>query len=193
MKLKTLFKSKKASFVIFAVIVLPTLIAVATIFISDNIREKNFKAKYQTALDNEVFVLANMYGTTFEVDGLPSCYFLDNSVAKASTAYSHFVERLDGFVCGLTDDSVAWTYSLEVVKNDGYQYDKGRAESTEYLHATLVVYVPNVSVDNYNDYATLQSNAWKERINTMNSNSFLNGFRISQVKKLTYESYSTKI
>lgn len=65
-KIKSIFKSKKGDFAIYALIVIPVLITIFTTVITSNYKKTIIETKYQTELDNLALVASKHYTTAYE-------------------------------------------------------------------------------------------------------------------------------
>lgn len=185
-RFKKLLKNKKGSFLFMGVIILPIVIFLITDVIATAYRERNIINKYQSALDNEAFALAELYGSRYQYGDELVSYFETGIVDELIEEHlNNFVTFLDGYDAETWDGN--WTHSYLEYEDWNKEVPKekriGLNESSQFLKISLKVTLPNVDTNSYSTFYKNSPQEWATRKDAKGNNLIV----------FTITSYSAKI
>ncbi len=180
-KIKKFFTNKNGDFTIVGIIILPTLVIAATIFIFSSMQDTVAYKKIKTSIDNVLYYGANKYGSiktdkNFEkfCDMNPVAIIGGSEVqtrTKASNVessisvenQSYFIWYFDNYIKHIDGYNELWSYSLSVKKNNeinsnGTLFDPSKSAYNEYLIATVTVVLPDINIDDEKGFGTAVGN-----------------------------------
>lgn len=157
-KIKNFIKSKKGSFAIVGVMVIPLVVFIVFYIIFTQMNENMSYKRVQTAVDNALYYAANEYGDIkSDKYGNSFCDF-DSSVLNGNddeevsnlttintSAKDKFLWNFDTYIKQCDGYNDLWSYTLKIDDNTELNYDSNKNENNEYIAATIIVVLPDES------------------------------------------------
>ncbi len=184
-----ILKSKKGSFLLLGVIVIPIIIALALTLIGSGMREKNMKISYQSSLDNEAYALAMEFGETYyetsaqNENEMEFCLFKDEDLPKINERFDVFFNHLDGH-------NRKWYSEVTIVNNVNHSINANVPESTEFVKIRARIVLPNTNCDSYDKYIKENETSWNKISEGIPEGNF-EGSSNNSIKVLFFTSYGS--
>lgn len=161
--MKNILKSKKGSFIIIGVIIIPLLIFIIFYIIFTQMNSTMSYKRIQSSVDNALYYATAEYGNIkFDKNGDGYCDFdvttlngaNEDSMASQEvtsdttpnpTAKDKFLWNFKNYLKCCDGYNELWTFTLSIKTNAEYQFNSNKNENNEYISAEVIVVLPDQS------------------------------------------------